>query len=765
MSTNVFKFFILFLLLFSVPVVSADDWAEFRGPNRDGTSPENNLLTKWSPSGENLAWRAPFGGRSTPIVVGDRVYLQNPTMKVGETTKGLDLLQERIVCLNADTGKVLWEYKYNLYHSDAPPHRIAWASPAVDAETGNVYALSGGGSLIALSRDGKLLWERSLSEEVGFLTTHGGRTISPIIDGGLVIISGITFSWGAQGRGQHRFMAFDKKTGECFWSTNFTGRPFDTTYAPPIIKEVNGVRLLIQGASDGFVYALKPETGEFVWKYEISKRGLNTGIVLKDNIAFITHSEENLSSSEMGMLSAIDASSKGEIKFEQAKYNVLGWQGGFSSPVIDGDVLYQIDNGANLAAFDSKTGKQLWLQNLGTVQKASLVMGDGKLYVGTENGKFFILKPTATGCEILDEDQLGTEAVPEQILASAAISNGRIFVVSDTATYCIAKKQVPKQVPKPAGNGELTTRKYVFTTRSASIDEVSYAQVVPTELMLKPGEKVKFRVRLFNAQGQLVTVSSDKNHPSVPAGGNDLRATFTLDGVKGTINENGEYTASVEQIPQAGLVKATVNGIEGVARVRVLPSKLPMSENFESVAANGLPSYWVSTTLKYVVREVDGNKVLVKTTEGSSLLSRSRAYMGADWYSNYTVEADIYAMEKRRSMGDAGVLAQRYSLVLFGNAQKIELTPWQPEIHRAVEVPFAWKKDTWYRMKLQVENLPNGKVRARGKVWIASEPEPAAWMIEKIDPIGNKQGSPGVFGNASQGAEIYFDNIKVYSNK
>lgn len=765
MSTNVFKFFILFLLLFSVPIVSADDWAEFRGPNRDGTSPEKNLLTKWSPSGENLAWRVPFGGRSTPIVFGNRVYLQNPTMKVGETTKGLDLLQERVVCLNADTGKVLWEYRYNIYHSDAPPHRIAWASPAVDAETGNIYVLSGGGSLFALSPAGKLLWERSLSEEVGFLTTHGGRTISPIVDGNLVIISGITFSWGAQGRGQHRFMAFDKKTGECFWSTNFTGRPYDTTYAPPIIKEVNGVRLLVQGASDGFVYALKPQTGEFVWKIEVSKRGLNTGIVVKDNIAYITHSEENLSSSEMGMLSAVDAGVKGEIKLEQTKYNVLGWQGGFSSPVIDGDVLYQIDNSANLAAFDLKTGNRLWLQNLGTVQKASLVMGDGKLYVGTENGKFFILKPTATGCEILDEDQLGTEAIPEQILASAAISNGRIFVVSDTATYCIAKKRKPEPRTGTQTGDELVVRKYVPSILSATKDKVSYIQVVPTELIIKPGEKVKFRIRLFNSNGQLVSVSPDKHHPSATASGNDLPATFTLDGLKGTINENGEYTASAEQIPQAGQVKATVNGIEGVARVRVLPGKLPMSEDFESVAANGLPSYWVSTTLKYVVREVNGNKVLVKTTEGSSLLSRSRAYMGADWYSNYTVEADIYATERRRSMGDAGVLAQRYALVLFGNAQKIELTPWQPEIHRVVEVPFAWKKDTWYRMKLQVENLPNGKVRARGKVWIASESEPAAWMIEKIDSIGNKQGSPGIFGNASQGAEIYFDNMKVYSNK
>ena len=74
-------------------------------------------------------------------------------------------------------------------------------------------------------------------------------------------------------------MAFDKRTGETVWVSAPGGRPYDTTYAAPIIANVNGTRLLIQGASDGVVYALKPQTGEPVWKYEISKRGMNTGVL------------------------------------------------------------------------------------------------------------------------------------------------------------------------------------------------------------------------------------------------------------------------------------------------------------------------------------------------------------------------------------------------------------------------------------------------------------------------------------------------------
>ena len=88
-------------------------------------------------NGQNFLWRAPYGGRSAPIVMGNRVYVQNPVAS-GAT------LQERVMALDADTGKVVWEYKFNIFQSDVPAHRIGWASPAADPETGNIYALSGG---------------------------------------------------------------------------------------------------------------------------------------------------------------------------------------------------------------------------------------------------------------------------------------------------------------------------------------------------------------------------------------------------------------------------------------------------------------------------------------------------------------------------------------------------------------------------------------------------------------------------------------------
>src|SRR5215212_4476479 len=117
--------------------IALGDWPEMRGPSRDGSSRETGLIEKWALNGENFLWRVPYGGRSAPIVMGNRVYVQNPSGRGPN-------LQERVMALEADTGRVVWEYKFNLFQSDVPAHRVGWASPAADAETGNIYALSGG---------------------------------------------------------------------------------------------------------------------------------------------------------------------------------------------------------------------------------------------------------------------------------------------------------------------------------------------------------------------------------------------------------------------------------------------------------------------------------------------------------------------------------------------------------------------------------------------------------------------------------------------
>src|SRR4029453_5175122 len=131
----------------------AENWPEWRGLHRDGRSAETGLPEKWTPSGmsaagENVAWRVPIGSRSSPGVWNNRVYLYAPAGD--EATR-----QERLVAIDATSGKVLWEHKRSLYLSDVPAHRVAWASPSVDPQTGNIYAYGGNATLMAFSPDGK----------------------------------------------------------------------------------------------------------------------------------------------------------------------------------------------------------------------------------------------------------------------------------------------------------------------------------------------------------------------------------------------------------------------------------------------------------------------------------------------------------------------------------------------------------------------------------------------------------------------------------
>ena len=715
--------------------VAIGDWPDMRGPNRDGVSKETGLIDKWALNGENFLWRAPYGGRSTPIVVGNRIYLQNPA------GRGKDL-QERVMALDADTGKLIWEYKFNIFQSDVPPHRVGWASPAADLETGNIYALSGGAQVVALSRDGKPLWNRSFGEEYAAFTTQGGRTMSPLIDGDLVIVSAPVSNWGGNALRGHRFIALDKRTGDVVYVANPGQRPYDTAYAAPLIATINGLRLLVAGLGDGGIHAIKPQTGERVWSFVAAKRAINTGVAVVGNDVFVSHGDENIEGNELGMIAAIDGSQTGDIK--TTKWAVRGREFGFSSPVTDGTRVYQIDNGSQLMAFDVATGKELWTQSLGNLQKAPPVLADGKIYVGTDGGSFFIIRPHADRAEVLSKVNManstmsccGSEGTPEQILAGAAVSRGRIFFVSSDAVYAIGSRRATS----PTG---FAVDQPVETGQGAP----THLQVSPTEMVLMPGQTVKLRARLFDDKGRLLR--------------EETAATWSLDGLTGTL-ANGTFTVANDPVEQAGVIRAVAGTLKGEARARVV-HPLPWKETFESYPDGAVPPGWVNAVASSVsVTTLDGQKVLQKAPL-ETIFKRSRVFIGPTNWSNYTFEADVRSRTQRRQMANIGITAQRYTLTLMGNTQRMKIEPWEPETARTVTAPFAWKPDTWYRLKLRVENLPNGQVRARGKAWPAGEPEPAAWLIDKTDPIGNREGAPGLFLDAQFGA--YLDNFALTANE
>jgi outer membrane protein assembly factor BamB len=716
--------------------LTATDWPEWRGPTRDGRSAETNLPSNWSPKGENLAWRIPIGARSAPVAFNDRLYLLTLSGDAATT-------QERLVALDAETGKVLWDRRFSIYLSDVPQHRSGWASPAVDPETGNVYVFTVGAQLFAVAPDGKILWDRSLPEDYGAVTTHGGRTTSPIVHGDTVIINTLLLAWGDLNRPGNRYLAFDKRTGQTVWVSSPQVRHYDTNYSTPIVVTIDATTALIVGGTDGSFHALKANTGEPIWRIDVSKRAILNSALYRDGIAYITHGEENIGTTEMGMVAAIDARRRGDLKDDVFKWKATGFLPTFASPVMDGERLYSVDNSAIVAAFDLQTGKRLWERGLGTLQKGSPVLADGKLYVGTENGKFFILRPSATGVEILDEEWLGSPENAEPIIASPIVADGRVYVTSMEAMYAIGKR-----VRSAAGKPTAKPAAAAPANQSGADQKVAHVQLFPYETLLAPGQKQSFRMRLFDANGNLIREEK-------PAG-----ATWTLDQLGGTVGPDGIYLAPKES--SAGFVKAAVGGVTGQARVRVV-TPLPWTYDFEAAAAEAPPMWWTGAPGKVFQRAVEGlGKVLVRPRD-ETVGRRAKVLMGPTNLSGYTIEADVRATEQRRQRGDAGVINQRYALVLFGNGQKLELHPWQAADEMTVRMPFKWEANKWYRMKLRVDNRPDGTAQVRGKVWATGEPEPAAWTIEKIDKIAHREGSPGIYGDGI--SEIYFDNISVYANK
>lgn len=722
--------FILLGVLAVAPALLANNWPESRGPQRDGTSTERNLPSTWSPGGQNLAWTLPFGGRSAPVVFGNRLYLQTTTS--GDVSQ----TQERLVAVDTATGRVLWEHKASQYLSDVPQHRAAWASPAVDPETGAIYMFTVSAELIALSPEGKVLWVRSMPEEYGAITTHGGRTTSPIVEGDKVILNTLLQGWGDLGRPGNRYFAFDKRTGKTIWVSSPQPRHYDTNYSSPIVATIDGVPQIIVGGTDGAFHGLQLNTGKPVWRLEVSKRAILNSALLRGQTLYITHGEENMDTTVMGMVGAVDLTGKtGEIPLSALRWNTHGFLPTFASPLLNGNTLISVDNGAIIGAFDLETGKELWTRSLGTLQKGSPTMADGKIYVGTENGKFYILRPTATGVDVLDEDLLGTAAEPEPIVATPVVANGRVYVTSMEKLYAIG----PKTVAAPA------TRPTTAPAAPRSTEAVAQVQVFPHESMLDPGQVQAFSVRLFDAKGVFIR----------EAAANEVQ--WTVDQLAGTVDATGRYTAPTSGT--AGYVKATVGTVSGQARVRVIPA-LPWSMDFQGMTA--VPMWWQSQ-MKGLFREVDGSTVLVRPRD-DTVGRRTKFLMGRPEWSNYTVEVDVRGMVMRRQRGDVGLVNQRYVLMLFGNNEKIELQPWQAANEMTVSVEkFTWPADTWYRMKLRVENRPDGTTLVQGKVWPRDAAEPTAWTVEKVDRIPHRAGAPGIYADGI--SDVMFDNFKVYRNQ
>ena len=710
------------------------DWPYWRGPNYNGTSIEVDLIDDWDPNGgegSNVKWkRVDLGGRSTPIVMNGKLYLlcraDRETPREGE----------KVVCIDAVTGDTIWESRFNVWLSDVPDTRVGWSSVVGDPSTNRVYALGVCGYFQCLDGDtGKTLWSVSMHERFGLLSTYGGRTNFPIICDDVVIISSIVIGWGEMAKPAHRFVAFDKLTGEVVWFNGTRPLPYDTTYSGPSLTVLNGQKALVFGSGDGQVWAIQPRTGNHIWNYALSRRGLNVAPLVVGDRIFTGHSEENIVGTAMGAVVAIDATGKGDVTKTGELWKVDEMMMGKAAPLHIGDRLYCFDDRAKLHILDSKTGEPVAPRiALGTVMRSSPLYADGKIYAFTNNGRWYILKP--------DEEKgvvrlkIGRLPGGEGVDASPIVSHGRIYLNTTGGLYCLENEDDFETGYGIAETTELPVEKDVVP---------AHLQLVPADALSRPGQTQQYKVRLFNAAGELIDTK--------PA---DVR--FSVEG-KATIDADGVLTPASDAGHGAAYVTATLGDLSGSARIRIVPD-LPWVFDFEG--QTDPPVSWIGARYRHVLRQVDGSNVMVKIStipKGA----RSRCWFGHSNLSNYTIEADVKGARTNDKMPDIGLIAQGYALDLQGNSQRLQIRSWVPQLRMAKTIDFSWEPGVWYRLKFQA-SLVDGTAVLKGKIWPRDEDEPTAWVLEAEDEVANLQGSPGLFGNAKD-AELYLDNITVTANE
>jgi outer membrane protein assembly factor BamB len=751
-------------LLSSAALVSANDWTNWRGPLQSGVSLEH--YTNAGKLSDTPAWTYAARGRGAPVVVDGKVVLWGYK---GETT---DLI-EMLTVLDAKSGKKLWEVEISDYLSDSIYNRYTIGAPTVDPETKRIYLVSNAGVFVCYELDGTKVFELPLMEDLGRMTFPNSRVGSPVIEGDLVIIHFIFSNWGADGPAADRVYGFDKKTGELvWWSLPGVSPPVDSSFSTPVLETRDNKRVMYFTTGCGNLVCVNARSGKPYWKMPLCKNGMNPSVVIHKDKIITIHGDENVDNSEKGRMTAVKIPEKLvpppppglEATTLDAAAEV--WRNPVgatsSSPVLVGDVVYQLTDGGELYAIDANTGKDLWKKKLSNANlHSSPLYVDGLLYCPMMEGKLVVVKPGAADAEIVQEIKLDG-GVAAQCLGAPVVCDGVLYVTTTEKFYAFpipnsGIKVDPAPVPVIPAAG-----------KAAAL------QIIPAEVVIMRGGKQSFRIRSVDANGLVVSdkVEGVKWESFIPP---TAKVKATMDA---SFNEAGELVVAPDAKVSAGAFKATApDGTSGTIRGRALKG-LPITEDFEAYqlteefpADPQNPAYkfaypplpWIGARFKFQVMEKDGNKVFGKSFD-RLLFQRGTVFVAPSNLSNYTMQADVMTDGSARSKADIGLINQRYLICLRGNANKLEISS---NLERLAQTGvFKVSASTWYTLKTRVDVNADGSGVVRGKVWPKGQPEPEAWTVEAKVARAHTQGSPGIFGFTPMNQKrVYLDNLSITENK
>jgi outer membrane protein assembly factor BamB len=396
----------------------AANWPEFRGPTGQGHVLKGGVPTEWGPD-KNVAWKQeiPGSGWSSPVVCDGRVYLTTAVAAEKGRTTDLSL---RALCLEAKTGKVLWDVEALRAGGDQVPGihgKNSNASPTPITDGKHLYVHFGHLGTACLDLNGKVLWRQT---GLRYDPVHGNGG-SPILVDDLLVFS-------IDGADKQCLVALERATGKVKWQTDRRSRAVKRfSFSTPLLIEVDGRRQIVSPASE-VVAAYDPKSGEEIWRVRYAGYSVIPRPVYGHGLLFLSTGYESPT------LLAIRPDGKGDVTDTHVGWTARRNAPHTPSPLLDGDELYLVSDRGIASCLDAKTGKVHWSERLGGDFSASPLLADGKVYFQNEDGTGFVVK-AGTKYELLAKNEMR-----ERTLASYAAADGAIFLRTATHLYRIEKR-------------------------------------------------------------------------------------------------------------------------------------------------------------------------------------------------------------------------------------------------------------------------------------------------------------------------------------
>lgn len=424
------------LVLVGAAPLLAEDWPQFRGPERTGISAEKGLLQAWPDKGPKLLWtyRETGMGFACPSIVGDRM------ITMGGWEDG-----EYVLAIDMKSQKEVWKTKLGKLFGHGNWGDGPRGTPTVDGAL--VYALGGFGDLVCVNAaDGKEVWRKNLASDLGGeMMSEWGYSESPLVDGDHLIVT--------PGGPKGTLAALDKKTGKVVWQS--AGLTNKAPYTSVMISNAGGVKQYIQTSyidpdEGGFVSGFDVKSGKPLWTENMFKKHsyaiAPTPIVLKDWV-YVTagygggcHLFE-IKGSDKGLAAT-------DLYPSRVQSTMKNTHGGVV--LIDGKIFGHSET-YGWCCQDLKTGKILWKDRSSLeCRSGAPTAADGRLYFLSDRGECALTIPNAK-----DWQETGRLALPEKSklrqervsLQAAAvwtypvIANGRLYLRDQELIFCYDVKK------------------------------------------------------------------------------------------------------------------------------------------------------------------------------------------------------------------------------------------------------------------------------------------------------------------------------------